>query len=515
MVENNFSEEHLCGKYLDIYPSMIGSLCPIKSVPDEVFANELLGQGFAIDPFEGKLYAPCDGVIVSIHKAKHAITILNQNNVRLLIHIGIDSVILNGSGFNLHIVESQKVSRSELLATFDLDFIASKAKSIVTPHILIDNQHKIEYLTNLDYTTTNLDFPILRVHISNNHYLKANNLDSINNLNNQTATKNYDLSGLIKSPAINIANKSGIHARPAALLSKFANQLKSINVDDLIIIEKNGQLANLKSMMSVLLLSINYKDTVFIYSSSDEINQLFIAKINDIANTHENQTTIDEINKQQNSTLDKPCQDIQIMETINLSNDVHNNNQHKFYGIFASGGVAVGKLHVLEDDKQILSEAILDNILSNLASYTKTNYEFELNYYNQVLNAVKLDIQNKINNINNIYPNTYDINLNLDRAQSSNVSSDILLDDSHAKLRLELLNAHLNLLLDYDINHDIKELIVKDNKNALFAVVFIYDKYRKSLQNLDNILIKERSNDLYDVLQQLYTKFNNQISISF
>lgn len=99
--------------------------------------------GIAIDPVEGKILSPVEGRIVQIFPTKHAIGIQAKNGVELLIHIGLETVSLNGEGFNIYVSEGEKVKQGDLLVTFNLNFIKANANSSVTP-IVITNSNEME-----------------------------------------------------------------------------------------------------------------------------------------------------------------------------------------------------------------------------------------------------------------------------------------------------------------------------------------------------------------------------------
>ncbi|MEG7379960.1 glucose-specific PTS transporter subunit IIBC [Bacillus subtilis] len=117
-----------------IYP-LKGEIVSLTDVPDPVFSEKMMGEGFAIDPSEGKVIAPADGEIVSIFPTKHAIGFMSAGGIEILIHVGIDTVKLNGESFEAHVTSGQAVTQGELLLTFDLDTIKQHAASAVTPVI--------------------------------------------------------------------------------------------------------------------------------------------------------------------------------------------------------------------------------------------------------------------------------------------------------------------------------------------------------------------------------------------
>lgn len=115
---------------------MAGWASALDAVPDPVFAGRLLGDGMAIDPVGAELCAPCDGTILTLHAARHAVTMASDDGVELLMHIGVDTVELGGAGFEPLVAAGQKVRRGEPLVRFDLDGIACQARSLLTPLII-------------------------------------------------------------------------------------------------------------------------------------------------------------------------------------------------------------------------------------------------------------------------------------------------------------------------------------------------------------------------------------------
>ena len=108
----------------------------MADVPDETFAAEVLGLGAAVDPAEGKVVAPADGEVSTLFDTHHAIGLTLDNGMELLIHIGINTVELNGEGFTAHIADGERFKRGQTLITFDKAFIESKGYKTVTPVII-------------------------------------------------------------------------------------------------------------------------------------------------------------------------------------------------------------------------------------------------------------------------------------------------------------------------------------------------------------------------------------------
>lgn len=116
-----------------LYPAD-GRLIPLSEVPDEAFASGMLGVGFAVEPTEGTLYAPMDGVVESVADARHAYTLVHRNGIALLLHVGIDSVTLKGEGFLSMVNEGDRVRAGDVLARVDLEIL--RAHQIPT-HVIV------------------------------------------------------------------------------------------------------------------------------------------------------------------------------------------------------------------------------------------------------------------------------------------------------------------------------------------------------------------------------------------
>uniref|UniRef100_UPI0040291279 glucose PTS transporter subunit IIA n=1 Tax=Ruminococcus bicirculans (ex Wegman et al. 2014) TaxID=1160721 RepID=UPI0040291279 len=111
------------GKTITLYSHMNGTAVKLEDVEDEVFSQKILGEGAAVEPSEGKLYAPCDGKIDSVFDTKHAVNMVSDDGVEILLHIGIDTVKLGGQYFEAHVSDGQEVKKGDLLISFDMDKI--------------------------------------------------------------------------------------------------------------------------------------------------------------------------------------------------------------------------------------------------------------------------------------------------------------------------------------------------------------------------------------------------------
>jgi len=110
-----------------------GKLLSIEEVPDPVFSQKMMGDGFAIDPENGILISPIDGKVINVFPTKHAISIADNNGREILIHVGLDTVALKGEGFIPFVKDGDKIKQGQKLMEIDFSFIKSKVPSIITP----------------------------------------------------------------------------------------------------------------------------------------------------------------------------------------------------------------------------------------------------------------------------------------------------------------------------------------------------------------------------------------------
>lgn len=125
---------------------MKGKLLSISEVPDPAFSGKMIGDGFAIDPEDGNVVSPVDGKIEMIFPSKHAIGIKGDNGLEILIHFGLETVSLNGEGFEVLVAENQKVSKGDPILRADINSIRSKVPSLVSPVVITNlNGKEIEF----------------------------------------------------------------------------------------------------------------------------------------------------------------------------------------------------------------------------------------------------------------------------------------------------------------------------------------------------------------------------------
>lgn len=157
------SQESL--KILELASPINGSAVPLEQVPDPAFAEKQMGEGIAIEPSEGKVYAPFDATIAHVIKSKHALILEHASGVQVLIHVGINTVSLKGSGFTTHKNIGDKVQAGELLLEFDMDAIREAGFPLITPIIIPAGQEMVEKIEEKTGPATANQTSILTIHL--------------------------------------------------------------------------------------------------------------------------------------------------------------------------------------------------------------------------------------------------------------------------------------------------------------------------------------------------------------
>jgi sugar PTS system EIIA component len=112
-----------------------GEIVPLDVVPDPVFSQKMIGDGFAVNPTNGTVVSPVDGEVISVFPTKHAVSVKSTDGREILIHVGLETVTLNGEGFTSFVSDGQRVHRGQKLLEADFEFIKEKVPSIITPVI--------------------------------------------------------------------------------------------------------------------------------------------------------------------------------------------------------------------------------------------------------------------------------------------------------------------------------------------------------------------------------------------
>jgi len=132
---------------INLYAPIDGTIKLIEEVPDTIFAEKIVGEGIALEPTGRVVVAPCDGKIVQISSTNHAVGIVTDLGLEILIHVGMDTVELNSEGFKRIAVVGMRVEKGDVLLELDLERIKALGKSVITPFVITNmEQADITYI---------------------------------------------------------------------------------------------------------------------------------------------------------------------------------------------------------------------------------------------------------------------------------------------------------------------------------------------------------------------------------
>ena len=128
--------------------SVIDGICyPLEGVQDEMFSRMMLGDGVAVRPSESIVRAPCDGTVMVLPKSKHAFGIRCENGQEILVHIGIDTVMLDGNGFESYVEVNDKVKTGQKIISFDPELLTEEKYDMSVMILLLNGTYQIRHLT--------------------------------------------------------------------------------------------------------------------------------------------------------------------------------------------------------------------------------------------------------------------------------------------------------------------------------------------------------------------------------
>lgn len=140
---------------VNLFSPVNGSLVELKDISDPVFSQKMMGDGFGVKPNSNEVYAPVKGKIINIFKTKHAISIIDENGLEILVHVGLDTVELNGEPFEILVKEGQAVDENTqlMIANFNLIKQSNKDTTVITVITnSTDKVEKIDFFEKLDVT---------------------------------------------------------------------------------------------------------------------------------------------------------------------------------------------------------------------------------------------------------------------------------------------------------------------------------------------------------------------------
>jgi len=216
-----------------------GVLVPIDRVPDPVFAQRMVGDGVSVDPVSQVLVAPCNGRIVQLHSAGHAVTLATDEGIEVMMHIGLDTVTLKGQGFTPRVANGARVAAGDPLIEFDADFVATHARSLLTQVVVTNGDRVVSMRPASGRVVAGRD-PMLEI--------------VLGTAGPQVAVA--DATEVV-SPDIVVPTATGLHARPAAVVAAAAKRFKA-NVR----LRRGTADANAKSVVAIMGLEVGPGDAV-------------------------------------------------------------------------------------------------------------------------------------------------------------------------------------------------------------------------------------------------------------
>ena len=227
---------------------LTGIMLPIEQVPDPVFAKKMVGEGFSIDPLEGRLLAPIAGEVADLQPSHHAITIRSAEGLEVLLHIGLDTVRMQGEGFTPKVKEGDHVEVGDELIEFDLDVVATHAKRVLTQTVIANSDMVASLTPSTGLVTAGSD-------VAAEVVLAEQEEGDAAASGGKTVT----------SEAILVPNPTGLHARPAARLAQAAQAFSA----DVQILAEHGE-ADAKSILDILSLAAGYGSRLTLVCSGED-----------------------------------------------------------------------------------------------------------------------------------------------------------------------------------------------------------------------------------------------------
>ncbi|MBN3760579.1 phosphoenolpyruvate--protein phosphotransferase [Burkholderia sp. Ac-20365] len=235
---------------VQLHAPLSGVMVPLETVPDPVFAQKMVGDGVSIDPISTELLAPLSGKVTQLHSAGHAVTITGDNGLEVLLHIGLDTVLLRGEGFTPLVREGDSVVADQPLIRFDPVVVGAKAASLLTQMVIANGDLVTRYVPAKGLVTAGID-AALSVELAGG------------------ALKEVIVgTSPVYSDEVTLPNPAGLHARPAAV---FAAEAKKYTSD--IRLLRGSDTANAKSVVAIMALATKFGDKVRVQATGPDAGE--------------------------------------------------------------------------------------------------------------------------------------------------------------------------------------------------------------------------------------------------
>jgi multiphosphoryl transfer protein len=297
---------------MEIRAPLSGVVVPLASVPDPVFARKMMGDGVSIDPTSSEVLAPVAGTVTHLHQAHHALVITADNGVEVLVHVGLDSVSLEGRGFTPLVTQGTRVACGQAVLRFDAEVVAQGARSLLT-EVIVTSGDRIARLEPVGGVVEAGTSVLLRLILSGP----------------AADERQGDAGETICSGAVSLPNASGLHARPAAVLAheakKYAGHVWLVRGPDQV---------NAKSVVAILGLSTRQGDRVQVKAIGSGAQQAVMQLSRLLAEG------CGEAAAEAPHPLSAPARGTPIPGSRKTANA-----QGEYVGIPASPGLAIGRVH--------------------------------------------------------------------------------------------------------------------------------------------------------------------------
>ena len=413
--------------HLVLKAPLSGIVVPLEAVPDPVFSQRMVGDGVSIDPVTASLVAPCDGRVVQVHSAAHAVTLATSHGVEILMHVGLDTVKLKGQGFTPRVKAGDTVHAGDVLIDFDADFVATHARSLLTEIVITSTERvaTLEHATGL--VTAGAD-TILTATLKNGGQ----------------ATGRATLDAVRSQPLV-VANASGLHARPAAVL---ASRAKRFTAD--VRLRRGSDEANARSVVGIMGLEIMKGDRVEIVASGADADEAVRSL---------SQLILDGLGED----VAAPAAPSVAVSTGD-ARPVHSGDPNLLAGVAAAPGVAVGQVRQVRHEQLRVVEHAVD------ARAERQSLDAALEHAKAELDALQARLQTE-----------------------------------GAGGKAAIFAAHRELLDDPDLLQ-IAGDAVSSGKSAAFGWQQAFTRHAERLASLKNELLAARANDLRDVGRRVLQK---------
>ena len=406
---------------LTLVAPVSGVVVPLDQVPDPVFAQRLAGDGIAIDPLSDEIVAPCEADVRQVHRAGHAVT-LDAAGLEIVIHVGLDTVQLKGEGFRPLVKAGDRVRAGEPLLRFDADAVARRARSLLT-EVVITNMDRVAALRPRSGTVVAGRDVLLEVELR-----AAEGADE---------PRSGDF---FASPPIVVGARTGLHARPAAVLAATARRFAS----DLRLV-KAGCEANARSVVSIMALEVAGGDTVTVVARGPDAMAAVAAVAETLA------TDLDATHGGADGAAAPPAAVTAAAWSDQEAAD------GVLRGVSASPGVAVGRVFHVRHDDAVLEERGADPMQEQRA-------------LDAAIAAAHLQLE----------------------ARQQRLATEADAD------RAAIFGAHQELLEDPEVLER-AAAHVRSGASAAHAWRQAYTSQAERLQALDNALLRARATDLRDI----------------